>query len=60
MSQADVNGIGAWLTADQGYTHDAANQTITFNATASGTIDLGGGDRITFLDIEQIAYADVA
>ncbi len=30
------------------------------DADASGTIDLGGGNEITFVDIEQIVYTGVA
>ncbi len=60
LTDADVASdasISNWLTADQGFTHDAATDTITFDATASGTIDLGGGNEITFVKIEQIDYA---
>ena len=49
----------AWLTADQGYIHVTADNTITFDDSASGTIDLGGGNEITFLNIEQIAYTAI-
>ncbi len=55
----DTNDLSAWLTADQGYTHVTADNTITFSASASGTIDLGGGNEITFLNIEQIVYTDI-
>ena len=59
LTGADVaeGAIGDWLTADQGFTHDAATDTVTFDTTASGTIDLGGGNEITFVNIEQIDYA---
>jgi len=56
---ADSTAINAWLTlnGDATYIHDAANDTITLSADASGTIDLGGGNEITFANIEQIDYA---
>ncbi len=63
LTDADVASnaaISDWLTADQGFTHDAATDTITFDTTASGTIDLGGGNEITFVNIEQIVYTGVA
>ncbi len=41
------------------YTHDTAGNTITFSGSASGTIDLGGGNEISFLNVEQIVYTDV-
>ncbi len=56
---SDPDDLSAWLTADQGYIHTTADNTITFNGSASGTIDLGGGNEITFLDIEQIVYTDI-
>ncbi len=56
---SDPDDLSAWLTADQGYTHVAADNTITFGASASGTIDLGGANEITFLNIEQIVYTDI-
>ena len=60
LTGADVTeeGIEDWLTADQDY--EIVGNTITFEGTASGTIDLGGGNEIAFLDIEQIDYANVA
>ena len=56
---ADNTAIDSWLTLDGGatYTHDEVNDTITFSADASGTIDLGGGNEISFSNIEQIDYA---
>ena len=56
---ADDAAIDTWLTLNGGatYTHDAGTDTITFNGTASGTIDLGGGNEITVVDVEQIDYA---
>ncbi len=60
LTAADQGDLPSWLTADQGYSHDAANNTITFIATAGGTIDLGGGNEITFLNIEQVVYTDIA
>lgn len=57
LNQGDVDDLGSWLAADRGFTHDTDAHTITFDATASGTIDLGGGNEITFANIEQIDYA---
>ncbi len=57
---SDSGDLSAWLTADQGYVHDTGSNTITFDDSASGTIDLGGGNVITFQDIEQIVYTDIA
>ncbi len=56
---SDPDDLSAWLTADQGYIHATADNTITFNGSASGTIDLGGSNEITFLNIEQIVYTGV-
>jgi hypothetical protein len=56
---SDPDDLSAWLTADQGYIHVTADNTITFNDSANGTIDLGGGNVITFLNIEQIVYTDI-
>ncbi len=56
---SDPNDLSAWLTADQGYVHDTDNNTITFGGSASGAIDLGGGNEISFLDVEQIVYTDI-
>ena len=56
---SDPDDLSAWLTADQGYTHVTADNTITFSTSASGTIDLGGGNEITFLNIEQIVYTNI-
>jgi Ca2+-binding RTX toxin-like protein len=60
---ADDTAIDAWLALDGGtsadYDHDAGADTITFNGTFSGTIDLGGGNEITFQNIEQIVYTDL-
>jgi hypothetical protein len=39
--------------------HDTVNNTITFDASAGGTIDLGGNNEISFQNIEQIVYTDV-
>ncbi len=60
LTQADSNDLAAWLSADQDYTHEEATNTITFKASAGGTVDLGGGDEIAFLDIEQIVYCDAS
>ena len=59
LSQADVDDLPSWLTANQGYVHDTVNDTITFDAGASGSIDLGGNNEISFQNIEQIVYTDV-
>ena len=59
LSQADVDDLPSWLTANQGYVHDTVSNTITFDASASGTIDLGGNNEISFQNIEQVVYADV-
>ncbi len=56
---SDPDDLSTWLTADQGYINVTADNTITFNDSASGTIDLGGGNEITFLNIEQIAYTGI-
>jgi hypothetical protein len=56
--------IAEWLSLnhDATFSHDAETNTITFEdgETYSGTINLGGGDVITFENIEQIVYTDVA
>ncbi len=62
LTQADVDDLGSWLTLDGGATFsDNDNGTITLSGAGpiSGTIDLGGGNEITFLDIEQIVYTDI-
>ena len=56
---SDPGDLSAWLTADLSYTHDTAGNTITFDGSASGTIDLGGGNEISFLNVEQIVYTDI-
>jgi hypothetical protein len=61
---ADNAAIDSWLTLNgvgTSYIHDAATDTIPFQGGGvySGTIDLGGGNEITFLDIEQIVYTDL-
>jgi Ca2+-binding RTX toxin-like protein len=59
LSQADVDDPPSWLSPEQGYVHDTVNNTITFDASAGGTIDLGGNNEISFQNIEQIVYTDV-
>ena len=68
LSQADIDDIASWLTLDEptvNYDTDEDGQ-IKFvdddgqTVSAGGTIDLGGGDVITFLNVEQIDYASVA
>ena len=60
---ADDAGIDTWLTLNGGatYSHDAGTDTISFQGGGvySGTIDLGGGNEITFTDVEQIVYTDL-
>ena len=65
LTGADVASdaaISNWLAldGDTTFSHNAGTNTITFDGTASGTIDLGGGNEITFVNIEQIDYASVA
>ncbi len=59
LTQPDVDDVPSWLSPDQGYVHDTVNNTITFDASASGTIDLGGNNEITFQNIEQIVYTEM-
>ena len=56
---SQVAAISNWLTADQGITQVVGDNSSKspIRATASGTIDLGGGNEITFVDVEQIDYA---
>ncbi len=68
LSQADVDDIASWLTLDapaMNYSAAVPGAISFVDAldnpiSASGTIDLGGGNEITFLNIEQIDYAGVA
>ncbi len=60
LTQAEMDDPGSWLTLGGGaaIVHAPGSDTITFSTgTASGTIDLGGGNEITFVDVEQIDYA---
>ena len=63
LTGADVaeGAIEEWLTLndDATFSHYAETNTITFEGgeSYSGTIDLGGGNEITFVNIEQIDYA---
>jgi Ca2+-binding RTX toxin-like protein len=50
--------ISNWLTG-AAFSHDAVTGTITLGPDASGIIDLGGGNEITFLNLEQIVYTDL-
>ena len=62
LTQADVDDLGSWLTLDGGATFsDNDNGTITLSGAGpiSGTIDLGGGNEIAFLGVEQIVYTDI-
>ncbi len=60
LTQADVDDLSLWLTLDPGHSvTDIADGVISLSADASGTIDLGGGNEITFLNIEQIVYTDI-
>ena len=59
LTQPDVDDVPSWLSPDQGYVHDTVNNTITFDASASGTIDLGRNNEITFQNIEQIVYTEM-
>ncbi len=55
-SEAAVDG---WLTLTSGSVIDAdtTDGRIELSADAAGIIDLGGGNEITFINIEQIDYA---
>jgi Ca2+-binding RTX toxin-like protein len=57
-----VGAIGDWLTLNDGatFSHDAGTITFEGGEAYSGTIDLGGGNEITFDNIEQIVYTGVA
>ena len=56
---ADLAAVANWLTLTSGSVTDTdtTDGRIELSADASGTIDLGGGNEITFLNIEQIDYA---
>ena len=58
LTQAEMDDPGSWLTLGAGtIVHVSGSNTVTFSGvTASGTIDLGGGNEITFVDVEQIDY----
>ena len=59
LTQAEMDDPGSWLTLGAGtIIHASGSNTVTFSGgTASDTIDLGGGNEITFVNIEQIDYA---
>ena len=60
LTQADVDDLSSWLTLDPGHSATVtADGVILLSADASGTIDLGGGNEITFLNIEQIVYTNI-
>ena len=60
LTQADVDDLSSWLTLDPGHSiTGTADGVISLSADASGTIDLGGQDVITFLNVEQIVYTDI-
>ena len=55
-----MDDLSSWLTLDPGHSATVtADGVILLSADASGTIDLGGGNEITFLNIEQIVYTDI-
>ncbi len=64
---SDPDDLSAWLTLDDPvmkYDATVAGEISFVDASgnpisASGTIDLGGGNEIIFLNIEQIVYTDV-
>jgi hypothetical protein len=59
-TRAEVDDLSSWLTLDPGHSVTAtADGVISLSADASGTIDLGGGNEIAFLNIEQIVHADI-
>ncbi len=60
LTQADVDDLSLWLTLDPGHSVTGiADGVISLSADASGTIDLGGNNEISFLNIEQIVYTDM-
>jgi len=60
LTQGDVDDLSSWLTLDSGGSGSiTAEGVISLGADASGTIDLGGGNEITFQNIEQIVYLDL-
>ncbi len=56
---ANQAAVETWLTLTSGSITDAdtTDGNIMLSADAAGTIDLGGGNEITFANIEQIDYA---
>ncbi len=61
LTQGDVDDLNSWLTLDSGETVSIGpDGVISLGVDVSGTIDLGGGDVITFENIEQIVYTGVA
>ncbi len=54
---ADQAAIDGWLTLTWGSVTALTDGQITLSADAAGTIDLGGGNEIAFVNIEQIDYA---
>ncbi len=60
LTQADVDDLSLWLTLDPGDSVTGiADGVISLSADASGTIDLGCNNEISFLNIEQIVYTDI-
>ncbi len=60
LTQGDVDDLSSWLTLDSGYSFAiTADGVISLGDDASGTIDLGGGNEIAFVNIEQIVFTDV-
>ncbi len=53
-SQAAIDG---WLTLTSGSVTKVTDTGFSLGPDAAGTIDLGGGNEITFVNIEQIDYA---
>ncbi len=61
LTQDDLDDLSSWLTLNPGHTITGiVNGVISLSADASGTINLGDGNVIDFLNIEQIDYANVA
>ena len=56
---ADQAAVDGWLTLTSGSVIDAdtTDGSISLSADAAGIIDLGGGNEITFINIEEIDYA---
>ena len=61
LTPGDVDDLSSWLTLDSGFSFAiTADGVISLGDDASGTISLGGGNEIAFVNIEQIVFTDVA